>query len=68
MTNFNMIEEAIKEKYNEKVCSDLIDELNGLYERDRFLCALEAAGVDNWSDYGYAYEILEEWDDEDKYE
>ena len=33
MTNFNMIEEAIKEKYNEKVCSDLIDELNGLYER-----------------------------------
>lgn len=68
MTNFNMIEEAIKEKYNEKVCSDLIDELNGLYERDRFLYALEAAGVDNWSGYGYAYEILEEWDDEDKYE
>lgn len=35
-----------------------------LLERDRFLDALEQAGVDNWSGYGDAYEIYNEGEDE----
>ena len=35
-----------------------------LQERDNFLSALEAAGVDNWDGYGDAQDILEEWDNE----
>ena len=35
-----------------------------LEDNDTFLCALEAAGVDNWSGYGEAQNILEEWDEE----
>ena len=30
-----------------------------LEKRDKFLSALEQAGVDNWSGYSHAYEILE---------
>lgn len=44
----------------------LIDEyvFEEMQERLRFLDALEYAGVDNWSGYGYAYELMEEDDDE----
>ena len=37
-----------------------------LQERDAFLCALEAAGVDNWDGYGDAQDILEEWNNSDE--
>lgn len=39
-------------------------EYERLVERDDFLTALEAAGVDNWEGYSAAYRILEgeeEW-------
>lgn len=36
------------------------DEYAGIQKRLDFLDALEAAGVDNWRGYDYAYEILEE--------
>lgn len=39
-------------------------EYDRLVERDDFLTALEAAGVDNWEGYSYARRILkgeEEW-------
>jgi hypothetical protein len=39
-----------------------------LLERDRFLCALEAAGVDNWVGYGDVQDIIEEWDKESEEE
>ena len=31
---------------------------------DSFMDALNAAGVDNWSGYGDALDILEEWQEE----
>lgn len=34
-----------------------------LVEDSKMLCALEGAGVDNWSGYSYAMEWLEENDD-----
>lgn len=37
------------------------EEYENLQERDDFLCALEAAGVDNWDGYGEAYQLLREW-------
>lgn len=67
MTNkFDMISEAIRSKYDEDISKDLISNLNNLIDRETFLCALEVAGVDNWSGYEYAYEILEEWEKEDE--
>jgi len=36
-----------------------------LLDRDQKLCALEAAGVDNWEGYEEAMNILEEWNSED---
>lgn len=33
---------------------------NELVDRDAFLTALEAAGVDNWNGYDYAIEYYEE--------
>ena len=36
--------------------------LKSLVERDRWLSALENAGVDNWLGIEYAYELLEEED------
>lgn len=40
----------------------LIDEyvFEEMQERLRFLDALENAGVDNWSGYGYAWEMMED--------
>lgn len=66
INKFDMISEAIRSKYDENVSKDLISNLNNLIDRETFLCALEAAGVDNWSGYEYAYEILEEWEKEDE--
>lgn len=36
------------------------DEVDRLYDRDRWLRALEAAGVDNWSGMEYAIQLMEE--------
>lgn len=41
-------------------------EYDQLIERDQFLSALEAAGVDNWNGYGEAQDILKEWNAEPK--
>ena len=45
--------------------TQLFNYLDKLEERERWLCALEAAGVDNWSGYEYAHEVIEEWDNEE---
>ena len=37
------------------------EEYENLQERDDFLCALEAAGVDNWDGYSEAQQLLREW-------
>lgn len=37
------------------------EEYNRLNENERFLCALQAAGVDNWDGYDHAQDIMEEW-------
>ena len=37
--------------------------LEALVDRDRWLSALEAAGVDNWMGIEYAYELMEEEED-----
>lgn len=37
-----------------------------LIESQRWLVALESAGVDNWDGYDFAREILEEWDNDDE--
>ncbi len=36
-------------------------EYDALLKRDEFLSCLEAAGVDNWSGYGEAFTIRDEW-------
>jgi len=41
------------------------EEYNALLDRDQELCALEAAGVDNWEGYEEAMNILKEWNGED---
>jgi len=41
-------------------------EYNILLEDSNFLSALRAAGVDNWSGYGEAFDILKEWDEEEE--
>jgi len=41
------------------------EEYDALLDRDQKLCALEAAGVDNWEGYEEAMNILEEWNSED---
>ena len=40
------------------------EEYDELIKDCRFLNALQAAGVDNWSGYGKAFDILKEWDEE----
>ena len=42
-----------------------LEEYSKLLDRDQKLCALEAAGVDNWEGYEEAMNILEEWNSED---
>lgn len=43
---------------------ELKEENAKLVEDSAFLCALDAAGVDNWEGYSRAHEILEEWQQE----
>ena len=41
------------------------EEYESLLEDSNFLSALKAAGVDNWSGYGEAFDIMREWDEEE---
>lgn len=41
-------------------------EYDRLADRDRWLCALECAGVDNWDGWDAAKDMLAEWDAEDE--
>ena len=41
------------------------EEYNTLLGHDQELCALFAAGVDNWEGYEEALSILQEWNSED---
>ncbi|KKK47405.1 hypothetical protein LCGC14_3155580, partial [marine sediment metagenome] len=41
-------------------------ENKSLRERESFLLALEATGVDNWSGYDYAHSLLKKWKEEDE--
>ena len=50
---------------SETKVSITFEEYNQLLNRDQKLCALEAAGVDNWEGYDEAMNILEEWNSED---
>ena len=50
----------------EKTVTITEKEYNELCEDSQFLCALQAAGVDNWDGYSDAQEILEEWDNENE--
>jgi len=47
--------------YNVEITKERYDEL---IEREMFLLALEAAGVDTWDGYDEAQDILIEWDNE----
>ena len=40
-------------------------EYETLLDNQRWLSALECAGVDNWCGYSEAKDMLAEWDDED---
>lgn len=42
----------------------MVSELASTRESTRFLRALEAAGVDKWSGYEEAQDLLEEWENE----
>ncbi len=44
--------------------TQLFNYLDELEERERWLCVLEAAGVDNWEGYEYAQELMYEQDNE----
>ena len=49
-------------------CDDVViskELYEALLDRDQELCALEAAGVDNWEGYEEAMNILKEWNSED---
>ena len=54
-----MTKEELIEKLEEQ--AELIEYLKG---RHQFLVALEVAGVDNWSGYSYAFEVLGEFEDD----
>lgn len=51
-------------KVGDKIVMVPQDQYYKLLERDRWLSALEAAGVDNWDGWDEACEILKEWDEE----
>lgn len=40
------------------------EEYDSLIQSSRWLECLESAGVDNWSGFDYARELLDEWDEE----
>ena len=50
--------------YQQKRIDELNEERDKLLERDAWLCALEAAGVDNWDGWDFAKETLAEWEAE----
>lgn len=58
MSKFNMVILAIKEKYDENTADDLIEWLD---DKECWICALEAAGVNCWQGYDYAQEIYEKY-------
>lgn len=68
---YEVIDSIIKGSSDEQLINKL-EIIKGKFERlenrERFLCALEAAGVDNWDGYEFAYEILNEWDSKDNVE
>ncbi|MFR3182170.1 MAG: hypothetical protein ACLTPN_00890 [Clostridia bacterium] len=66
INKFDMIIEAIKEKYNEEIQKILIKYLEEMDNDSMFLSALQNTGVDNWEGYEYAQELLEEWNDENE--
>lgn len=49
----------------DKVITISMEEYDALVERDRFLAALESAGVDNWNGFGMAHNIFEGRDGDD---
>lgn len=51
-------------KIGDKIVMVQEKQYHELLERDRWLSALEAAGVDNWDGWDEACEILKEWDKE----
>ncbi len=52
-------------KVGDKIVMVPEDEYSKLIERDRWLYALEAAGVDNWEGFEEAQQIIKEWDNEE---
>ncbi len=66
INKFDMIVEAIKEKYDNEIQEILIKYLEEMDNDSIFLSALQNAGVDNWEGYEYAQELLEEWNDENE--
>ena len=66
INKFDMIVEAIKEKYDNEIQEILIKYLEEMDNDSMFLSALQNTGVDNWEGYEYAQELLEEWNDENE--
>ena len=64
---YEVIDSIIKGSSDEQLINKL-EIIKGKFERlenrERFLCALEAAGVDNWDGYEEAMRIAEEWNNE----
>ena len=62
MSNYiNAIRKALEQEYTGENLRILLNRLKELEDNDLFLGALRAAGVDNWSGYGDAQEMYEEW-------
>ncbi len=59
MKTSKKLENALR-GYGEIDLEELLIEIRSLEEDSDFLSALEQAGVDNWSGYSFAFEILEE--------
>jgi len=49
----------------EKMITITLKEYNKLLEDSNFLEALKGVGVDNWEGYSEAFELLEEWNNEE---
>ena len=60
---FDETKEALISKIRllEATNESLEQSLRILEKRELFLLALEAAGVDNWTGYEYAFEIMDDW-------
>jgi len=50
----------------EKMVTITQKEYNKLLEDSNFLEVLKCSGVDNWKGYSEAFELLEEWNNEDE--